>query len=203
MILAATWDLDVVWYKSRQSRYSKNWKRLEGLSVFLAEKRVSEYEKMGPSNEDSLYAGRKIHLQRTKCCRKWAIYNRHFAFCFNYVYMWYCNIKKINNGNGVKKKNTVSELPMPGDLKLLLFFKYVMDGSPSLFSSQPYPLTSLDVQNLWQIKPLWLEISIMLFHWLPVIRNSSFGWAIFSFFCFPSCGACYFYCNFKNSWALL
>lgn len=39
MILAATWDLEVVWYKPWQSRSTKNWKRLEGLSIFLAEKK--------------------------------------------------------------------------------------------------------------------------------------------------------------------
>lgn len=44
-----------------------------------------------------------------------------------------------------REKNTISELHVSGDLELLLFFKYVMDGSPSLFSPQPHLLASLDV----------------------------------------------------------
>lgn len=67
---------------------------------------------------------------------------RHFALSFNFVYMWYFNIRQINNDNGVGEKSELSPL---GDLKLLLFFKYVMGGSLSHFSPQPYPLTSFDV----------------------------------------------------------
>lgn len=43
----------------------------------LKNESVREYEKTGPSNEDNLYAGRQIHLQRTKSCRSWTIYNKH------------------------------------------------------------------------------------------------------------------------------